>query len=110
MRTLPGALIAAVGAVLLVYMLLALPSEAATIHAIEIELALHRQCLAGDAASCAARMLAEDSLRLHVLAAADKVVTVGPCLYAGDEGVALRCDDVVLDVAGRAARILQPQA
>lgn len=77
------------------------------VRAVDIELDLHRRCQGGDASSCDARQLAEAGLRAHVLAVAEKISTVGPCLVAGDEGIALRCDDVVLDIASRAARLLQ---
>ena len=107
LRTLPMFLVGMTATLLLLYMLCALPTEAAMIRAVEMELHLHRLCSAGDAASCDARRLADAGLRAHVLAAADKVTTAGPCLVAGDEGVALRCDDVVLDISGRAAELMQ---
>ena len=107
MKTLPSWTVAVGVVILLLYMLLALPGEAAMIRAIEMELDLHRRCLDGDELSCETRLLANEYLRAHVLAASDKIAILGPCLVAGDEGVALRCDNVVLDVSGRAAQLLQ---
>ena len=107
MRTLPSWTVAIGAVLMLLYMLAMLPGEAAMVRAVEIELGLHRRCLDGDAGSCDARLLADRKLHSHVMASVDNVTTPGPCLVAGDEGIALRCDDVVLDISARAARLMQ---
>lgn len=94
-------LVVALGAVLLwVAMLMALPREMALIRALDQQMLLHDLCRAGDAEACGQRRLAGDALRARVLAASEKFGGGSACLFAGDEGVALRCDDVVFDVTG----------
>lgn len=108
MRTLPGWAVAVGATLILLYMLVELPAEAATVRAVDIELGLHLRCRDGDVACCEARLLANDKLRTHVIAATQQISTAGPRLFAGEEGIALLCDEnVVLDIAGRASRLLQ---
>jgi hypothetical protein len=89
---------------LLTAMLVRLPSEAALIRALDVDMQLVELCDQGDERACDA-IQAEDAFQTRVCGETDKMQ--GACLYVTEKGVAVRTHGGrVADVAVRAAMLL----
>ena len=108
-RMLKQVLICLLGVALLAAMLCNLPGQAAIIRALDLELHLHELCSHGSEEACALMSRALPQLRDRVEAATENLQ--GVCLYADEDGVALRLksgggDVVVADLSMRATALV----
>ena len=82
-------------------MLIRLPSEAALIRALDLDMHLVELCDDGDERACS-MIEADDVFKTRVCGATDKIE--GACLYVTEKGIGVRAHGgLVADVARRAA-------